>query len=418
MDRLQSEIITFDNVHKTFKTFQRPHHRLKETLFGRTCHTAHHVLKGISLTVGSGETVGVVGRNGAGKSTLLKLVMGVLLPDEGRVSVAGKVTGLLELGTGFNPQMSGRDNILFNGLLLGLSPQEVEERKGKVIEFAELGVYIDSPLKTFSSGMLMRLAFAIAIHADPRCFIVDEALAVGDVYFQQKCMRRIHEFRESGGSILLVSHDLNGIKALCNRAIMIENGVIAMEGEPKKVVDYFEGTVLHDLHQGQSEVTVDQSIGTATTTTGEINLEWVKLQDDQGNELNSVISEQAVTVSFAVSANRDIASPHYGMAIRDRYGRSAFETNTYCMGRSPAPLTAASGSTTVSFRFVCNLAPGDYSVSIGVANEGFDRGSFKEYLLVRHEALVLRVQVNDEAIIYAGITNLDPICSLNHMPLG
>lgn len=418
MDRLQQEIITFDGVHKTFKTFQRPHDRLKETLFGRPCHTAHHVLNGISFSVAPGETVGLVGRNGAGKSTLLKLVMGVLLPDAGRITVAGKVTGLLELGSGFNPQLSGRDNILFNGLLLGLTPPEIEERKEKIIQFAELGSYIDSPVKTFSSGMFMRLAFAIAIHADPQCFIVDEALAVGDVYFQQKCMRKINEFRDAGGSILFVSHDLNGVKTLCNRAILIENGAIVMQGEPKVVVDYFEGTVLQDLHQGQSDVAVDRSVGTATTTTGEVNLEWIKLQDDLGKEMHSVISEEAVTISFAITANRDIASPHYGIAIRDRYGRSTFETNTYCMGQSPAPLTVGGDQTTVSFRFICNLAPGDYSVSIGVANHGFDRGSFKEYLLVRHEALVLRVLINEEAIIYAGITNLDPICSLSHAPLG
>ncbi len=222
-------------------------------------------------------------------------------------------------------------------MLLGLSPQEIENRKQRIIDFAELGIYIDSPLKTFSSGMLMRLAFSIAIHADPQCFIVDEALAVGDAYFQQKCMRKIHEFREAGGSILVVSHDLNGIKTLCNRAILIENGAIVMEGEPKKVVDYFEGTVLHDLHQGEGEVSVDQTIGTATTSTGEISLEWVKLQDDDGRELASVVSEEAVTIGFAVTANRAISSPHYGIAIRDRYGRSAFETNTYCMGQSPPP---------------------------------------------------------------------------------
>ena len=166
----------------------------------------------------------MIGRNGAGKSTLLKLVMGVILPDQGSVSLTGRVTGLLELGTGFNPELPGYENIAFNAALLGMTPAEVAHQRQAIIDFSELGEAIHHPVRTYSSGMTMRLAFSIAIHAKPACFVVDEALSVGDAHFQQKCMKRIKEFRASGGAILFVSHDMNAVKVLCDQVLVLEQG--------------------------------------------------------------------------------------------------------------------------------------------------------------------------------------------------
>lgn len=408
-------IISVEDVHKAFRTYHRPSDRLKEVLLRRPRHTLHEALKGISLTVNAGEAVGLVGRNGAGKSTLLKLVMGVILPDRGRIDVNGKVTGLLELGTGFNPLLSGRENITFNAMLLGLTPREVEERRDAIIRFTEMERFMDNPLSTYSSGMIMRLAFAVAIHADPACFIVDEALAVGDAYFQQKCMRHIHEFRERGGAILLVSHDLNSVKTLCDKAVLLHDGVVAREGEPRGVIDYYEATTLSQMHEGETGVGIVEADSAGTTTgTGEVVVEDVALVDDEGRELGTVVSETPVTLRMRLRALRDIPEPHYGFAIRDRYGRSMFETNTFCMDIHPAPLTADGETVEVSFRFTCNLIHGDYAVSLGIANQGYDRGSFREYLHLQHEAVILRVVTNEERIIFGGVTNLDPLFAVNH----
>lgn len=414
-------IIRVESVHKAFRTYRKPTDRLKEAILRRPRHTLHEALKGIDLTVHGGEVVGLLGRNGAGKSTLLKLIMGVILPDRGRIGVAGKVSGLLELGTGFNPALSGRDNITFNAMLLGMTPSDIEAKRDEIIRFTEMEAFIDNPLATYSSGMIMRLAFSIAIHADPSCFIVDEALAVGDAYFQQKCMRHINEFREKGGAILLVSHDLNAVKTLCDRAVLLDGGIIARQGAPRQVVDYYEGTVLSGMHEGEGTVGIveaqEEAAGTVTGT-GEVVVDDVALVDDDGRALHSVVSETPVTLRVRLRALRDVAEPHFGFAIRDRYGRSMFETNTYCMGVHPAPLQAGDAPVEISFRFTCNLIAGDYAVSLGIASQGSDRGTFREYLHLQHEAAILRVTTNDEKIIFGGITNLDPLFAVNHPVVG
>lgn len=192
-------MIRVENISKTFKIYPAPSARLKEILLRRPCHTLHAALEKISFSVEDGETLGIIGPNGAGKSTLLKLLSGILIPDEGKISISGKITGLLELGTGFNSEMTGRQNISMNGLLLGMTAEEIRAKEETIIAFSELESFMDNPLKTYSSGMVMRLAFAIAYHAEPACFLVDEALSVGDAHFQQKCMKAIRSFKERGG---------------------------------------------------------------------------------------------------------------------------------------------------------------------------------------------------------------------------
>jgi ABC-type polysaccharide/polyol phosphate transport system ATPase subunit len=213
-------MINVEGISKQFKLYRSPADRLREIVYRKKYHKDFVALDNISFEVKNGETLGIIGQNGAGKSTLLKILSGIVIPDQGTITVDGKVTGLLELGTGFNAEMTGLENIYMNGTLIGMTKDELDRKKQTIIDFSELGEFINEPIKTYSSGMTMRLAFSIAIHADPTCFLVDEALSVGDAYFQQKCMRKIQEFRAAGGSIVFVSHDMNAVKILCDAVIV------------------------------------------------------------------------------------------------------------------------------------------------------------------------------------------------------
>lgn len=241
------ERITIDirNLSKRFGLYSSPAARLKEILnpFGRGDGPEVWALKDVSFQVKHGECIGVIGRNGSGKSTLLQVLCGVLRPTSGEVAVRGRVSALLELGAGFHPEFSGRDNVYMNGALMGLSHREMDLRFQEIADFAEIGQFIEQPVRTYSSGMFVRLAFACAVTIAPDILIVDEALAVGDAYFREKCQRKITEFRQKGGSMILVSHDMPAIKELCDSAILLHKGVIVERGDPSKVVQTY-----HDMN--------------------------------------------------------------------------------------------------------------------------------------------------------------------------
>ena len=410
-------MIRVEQVSKRFRLYRQPADRLKEILLRRSYHSVHEALTDISFQVEDGETLGIIGQNGAGKSTLLKILTGVLLPDSGRVQVSGRVTGLLELGTGFNMEMSGLHNIRANAMLLGMTTSQIAARREAIIEFAELGAFIHEPLKTYSSGMVMRLAFAIAIHADPSCFVVDEALSVGDAYFQQKCMRAIQAFRERGGSILFVSHDMSAVKTLCDRAILLEGGRILDQGAPKDVVDHYHARLLHRTHQGDVPVVINRpgaetsgaepSAKAPLVGTGEVSLLGLELRNARGERVEYVVSEEPLTILARLRAGRDLDQPHYGIGIRNRFGHSVFETNTYCMGRTPPPVTAGE-TIQVEWRLKANLIRGDYSITVGVGNRPYGTGSFDEILFFAHDLAILQVEADPDAIRYDGYFNMHP----------
>lgn len=236
--------VSFENVVQHFRLIRERPDTLRET-FARLFrnHSRYHsfdALKGISFEVSDGEIVGLVGPNGSGKSTILKIIAGVYRPTAGVVRINGKVAGLIELGAGFHSDLTGRENILLNGLLLGLSKREIRSREQQILDFAELGDFIDSPVKQYSSGMFMRLGFAVATEVDPDILLIDEILAVGDASFQQKCLARIDEFRHRRKTILLVSHDLTTVRRLCQRVLLIQNGRILADGTPAEVLDSYE----------------------------------------------------------------------------------------------------------------------------------------------------------------------------------
>lgn len=233
--------IIVDNVYKKFKLVYDKPFTLKERLvfWNKTKTGYHEVLKGINLKIKKGETVALIGVNGSGKSTLLKLMTKIIYPSEGSITTNGKLTSLLELGAGFHPDFTGRENIYFNASIFGLTAQEIDARVQEIIDFSELGEFIEAPVRTYSSGMYMRLAFSVAINVDAEILLIDEILAVGDQHFQDKCFEKMQELKNSGKTIVIVSHSLNSVKSLCNRAVWLYNGEIKMDGKTSEVIDEY-----------------------------------------------------------------------------------------------------------------------------------------------------------------------------------
>ena len=412
----ESKMMRVTGISKRFKSYHTPADRLKEIILRKKYHRDIVALENISFEVGEGETLGIVGQNGAGKSTILKILSGILLPDTGSIEIDGKITGLLELGTGFNPELTGIENIYMNGTFLGMSRTEIDQKKSVIMDFAELGEFIYEPIKTYSSGMLMRLAFSIAIHAEPKCFLVDEALSVGDAYFQQKCMRKIIEFKNKGGSIIFISHDMNAVKTLCDSAILLDKGRILDYGDPKSIVDFYYGMILQKSHMGDAEVEVkkicvSEKGESSNTSTGEVKLVSFKILNEHDKEISYIESEEIVKLVCEVQSLKDFSHPHYGLAIRNSLGVSVFETNTYCMGVENPPLKKGQIAK-ITYEMEVPLSAGNYSISIGVANNGYGRGSFEEYLLLVHDVDILNIISRDDSIIYSGVFNMNPQVSV------
>jgi ABC-type polysaccharide/polyol phosphate transport system ATPase subunit len=409
-------MIKIEGISKKFKLYHSPADRLKEIIFRQPFHKDFLALDNVSFEVCNGETLGIIGQNGAGKSTLLKILSGIVIPDSGVIHVDGKVTGLLELGTGFNTEMTGLENIHMNGSLIGMTKAEIIQKKQTIIDFSELGDFIHEPIKTYSSGMTMRLAFSIAIHADPTCFLVDEALSVGDEYFQQKCMRKIQKFRSEGGSIIFVSHDMNAVKTLCDSVILLDQGRVIDYGEPKNIVDFYQNMILKKMHQGDIPVQIkkikkEEKIKNSGISTSEVELVSFKIFNEKGEEISYIESENNIKIVYEVKALKDLEEPHYGLMIRNNLGLSVFETNTYCMKKETKKLSEGHIAK-IEWSMNFSLSPGTYSFSVGVANRGYDKGSFKEYLLLIHDINTIRVISNTASIIYSGIFNMNPKISL------
>lgn len=353
-------MIDIQGLNKTFKLFHRPADRLKEAVTGRVRHESYHALKDISFQVAPGEVLGVLGRNGAGKSTLLKLLTGVLMPDSGHIQIDGRITGLLELGTGFNPELTGLQNIVANGLMLGMSHEEIDNRRQEIIEFSELGSYIEEPLRTYSSGMTMRLAFSIAIHAEPRCFLVDEALSVGDGYFQQKCMKRIREFKEGGGSILFVSHDLNAVKMLCDRALVLEGGSVVYDGDADTAVNRYNRIMARQAEEEEGRH-LDRQQGAYGSGEVEVTAGSVIGRDSHSA---TVSSGEMLDIDLELNAQQPLDDITLGLMVRDRFGQDIFGANSYQLGQT---LTMAADEVKrIRLSLCADIAPGKYTITIGL----------------------------------------------------
>ncbi|MDY6908820.1 MAG: ABC transporter ATP-binding protein [Thermodesulfobacteriota bacterium] len=360
-------MIRVENLTKTFKYYTSPADRLKEIVSGKSRHRVHAALRGVSFMLEPGRTLGVIGQNGSGKSTLLKILAGVLLPDSGSMHIHGRVTGLLELGTGFNPEFSGIENIRLNGALLGMSRPEIQDRMDAIAAFSELGSFIHEPIKTYSSGMVMRLAFSIAIHADPDVFLVDEALAVGDAYFQQKCMRRIRDFRRAGGSILFVSHDMNAVKTLCDEVLLLDDGRVVEKGHPEQAVNTYNFMM---ARKGAGEEVRWCEAEGSSHAYGNLKARVVavNLKDGSGREAEVLSSGKPCSVKVILEAREALENVTVGILFRDRFGQDIFGTNTFHLKR-PVKLTAGE-RILVRFEFKeFNIGPGKYTLTVAVHSD-------------------------------------------------
>ncbi|MEO0933885.1 MAG: ABC transporter ATP-binding protein, partial [Cyanobacteria bacterium J06641_2] len=289
--------ISLQNVSKCFKRYSHPVDRLKEILLPQKSYAQEFwALRDISLEIPKGQTVGIIGRNGSGKSTLLQIIAGTLTPTTGKINVKGRISALLELGSGFNPEFTGRQNVFFNGRLLGLTQQEIENRFDEIAGFADIGDFIEQPVKTYSSGMFVRLAFAVAVNVDPEVLIVDEALAVGDVVFQHRCMRRMRALMDSGVTTLFVSHDSGAIKTLCNSAVMIHDGQIYTKGLPNAVtIEYLK--LVTDLELGLVTTNLE-------TNFSDISSETINSNQEQFSRVLPNSSQVAIIDKTSKKASR------------------------------------------------------------------------------------------------------------------
>lgn len=359
--------ISVSQVGKAYKQYPHRWSRLAEWVMPghRPRHTLKWILQDISFTVNPGEAVGIIGMNGAGKSTLLKMITGTTQPTTGSVRMTGRVAALLELGMGFHPDFTGRQNAVMAGQLLGHSVAEIERLMPEIEAFAEIGDYIDQSVRVYSSGMQVRLAFAVATAVRPDVLIVDEALSVGDTYFQHKSFDRIREFRKLGTTLLIVSHDKGAIQSICDRAILLSAGKLAMEGHPEAVMDYYNA-LLAD-HQNQSVTQQASEDGKVQTVsgTGEAFIESVVLLDEGDQPIETVVVGQAVRLRMAVQCRQAISELVIGFMIKDRLGQPIYGTNTHHLKRQLRDLIAGS-SAEIEFSFPVNIGQGSYSVAVAL----------------------------------------------------
>ncbi|HKE28016.1 MAG TPA: ABC transporter ATP-binding protein [Bryobacteraceae bacterium] len=387
-------MIHVQNVSKLYRLYRRPGDRLREMIPGSgELHTDFWALRDVEFAVEKGETLGLVGPNGCGKSTLLQIVSGILQPTLGRVVTRGRIAALLELGAGFNPEFTGRENVYLNGEIMGLSRAEISKAMPSIEAFAEIGEFIERPVKEYSSGMYVRLAFSTAIHVDPEILIVDEALAVGDAVFANRCVRKFHELRERKVTVLFVSHDLGLVKQISDRAILLLNGQMVSMGEPKDVINRYIGLVLEKQAPEARQQRVRASFRHGD---GASEIRGVEILNAHGEPTASVASGEAITVRVRSRFYQAAEDPMVGILIRTRIGMDVYGTNTrieqFSLGRM-----AAGDELEVDFHIECWLTPQQYTLTVATQNAD---GSSHDWL---DDAISFDVV---DARVAAGVANL------------
>jgi len=404
---MSDNLISIRNISKVYKLYHKPIDRVKEVLSisNKKYHRKFHALDNVSFEVERGETVGIVGKNGSGKSTLLKIVSGVLSPSSGTVNVNGKLSALLELGAGFNGDMSGIENIYLNGTLLGYSNEYIKQNIPSILDFADIGEFIYQPVKTYSSGMFVRLAFAVAININPEVLIIDEALSVGDMRFQQKCFRKIREIKKTG-TVLFVSHDTGALASFCDRIIWFDGGRIFKEGRPDKILDEYQAYMSYDVKEMQA-VTLYQSQEvedianefkeTVSNVTrpkafgnGDGMFETVRLiNSETEQECSCVAGGDKVGIDFTVNIIKDIDMPIFGFTIKDALGNAVILTNTHFEKLS---LPSFERGQHYHYRFTLefpHLRSGKYSLDIALANGTYQAHEQVQWI---NDALIIVVK--------------------------
>lgn len=408
--------IRVSGLGKAYKRYGNRWARLLEWLDpdGRRRHEQRWVLRGVDFTVASGESLAIIGHNGAGKSTLLKMITGTTQPTEGSVAVQGRVAALLELGMGFHPEFTGRQNVYTAGQILGLSTTQITELLPEIEAFAEIGDYIDQPVRTYSSGMQVRLAFSVATCVRPDILIVDEALSVGDAYFQHKSFDRIRRFRDDGTTLLFVSHSPGTIKTLCNRALLLDSGGVIRDGAPDVVLDYYNAIIAKreaDLAIRQEE----SEHGRTLTRSGgrEAAIVAIDLIDPRGAPARAVVSGEAARIVVEIEIHGDVPDLTAGLLIRDTLGNDVFGTNSFHHGRGiTAPQPGARYRASFDFPAFA-LGQGSYSVSVALhARDAHTSGNYDWW----DHALVFQV-VRGERPFSIGVCDLAVTVDVSAAPL-
>ena len=392
--------IKIEHVSKVYKLYDKPSDRLKETLglTRKKLSKDHHALNDINFEVKRGETVGIIGTNGSGKSTILKIITGVLNPTKGNVEIDGRISALLELGAGFNMEYTGIENIYLNGAMIGFSKEEIDARLDDILSFADIGDFVYQPVKTYSSGMFVRLAFAVAINIDPEILIVDEALSVGDVFFQTKCYHKFEEFKKMGKTILFVSHDLSSISKYCDRVVLLNKGVKLSEGTPKDMINMYKKILVNQLDPETDDIDelTEEDLVTETVvsddeeTKNKLSLNPDKIEygngmaniidfaifDKSGQVTGTIIKGEKFTIRSRVRFEQQVQNPIITFTIKDKHGTDITGTNT--MYEKVNTGVAQPGMVyTVEFTQYMNLQGGDYLLSLGCT--GFREGDFTVY---------------------------------------
>ena len=359
-------MVLVQNVSKLYRLYRRPADRLRELLpRARPRHTDFWALRDIGFEVEKGETLGLVGPNGCGKSTLLQIVCGILQPTSGRVVTRGRIAALLELGAGFNPEFTGRENVYLNGEIMGLSRAEIDRAMPSIESFAEIGEFIARPVKEYSSGMYVRLAFSTAIHVDPEILIVDEALAVGDAVFANRCVRKFQELRERKITVLFVSHDLGLVKQLSDRAILLLNGRIAAQGAPSDVINRYIGLVL--AREESKNKKDDRIHASFRHGDGSSEILSVEILNARGEPATAVTGGEPITVRVRSRFHQAKSDPMVGILIRTRIGMDVYGTNT-CLERVRLGDFQPGDELEVDFGVECWLTPQQYTLTVATQN--------------------------------------------------
>ena len=383
--------IQVKNLDKVYKLYDKPSDRMKEALglSKKKKYKEHHALDQVNLTIYQGETVGIIGTNGSGKSTILKIITGVLNPSGGKVTVNGRISALLELGAGFNMEYNGIENVYLNGTMIGFSEKEIDEKMDAILEFADIGDYVYQPVKTYSSGMFVRLAFAVAINIEPEILIVDEALSVGDVFFQAKCYHKFEEFKEMGKTILFVSHDLSSISKYCDRVVLLNQGVKLGEGSPKEMIDVYKRVLVgqYEMHEDEGTNLLEDKDVAAAARMG-VNPELLEygtnaakiteyyITDDKGIHTAAVSKGQEFSIHMEVDFMEDVPAPIFAFTIKNIKGTEITGTNTM-VEKAFLESVQAGAKKEIVFTQKMSLQGGEYLLSLGVT--GYERDKFEVY---------------------------------------
>ncbi|ENM5901504.1 ABC transporter ATP-binding protein [Vibrio mimicus] len=406
-------VISTNNISKGYVLYEKPHHCLKRiissyftgydgNISNEPINNQFWALKNVSMDLRKNETLGIIGQNGSGKSTLLQIICGTLSPTSGSTKTQGKVAALLELGAGFNPEYTGRENVYLNASMYGLSAKDIEEKMNSIIDFSEIGEHIDQPVKTYSSGMYVRLAFSVIANIDADILVIDEALAVGDAHFQQKCMRFLNKFKEHG-SIFFVSHDTSAMISFCDRVVWLHKGEVVASGNPKTVCEEYL-SFLHQEHTGQgsgcvSELKVSKAVSGDNQNArsfgdGAAQITNCMLTDSNDNKIVSIEKRTDVKLKISFQAKANLESIIVGFIVKDRLGQYLFGENTFDKKLSVSGSMSKGEFGQVTFSFeMPRFAPGTYSVAVAIAS-----GTPNQH--IQHHWI-------HEAIIFTSLTDID-----------